>query len=204
MSRHPCHCYSRSKVSKWLWYVCSVYYDTLRYLDKCATVNLFTEISHTHTTILRLSGFCPEQTGWAGTRRNIHPLTPIVVISHPLSASSICYIHGILSVQFIAWQSFSTICPGFLVYLLAWHPQLQTPYIYSPNHCLQRSITWQDIDAVFVCYFYWTLNVETRSISTLNIHSHEWPFPKVLFVLCENNLKWRNKDNDKNALFENY
>jgi len=24
------------------------------------------------TTILQLSGFCPEQPGWAGTRRNIH------------------------------------------------------------------------------------------------------------------------------------
>jgi len=39
--------------------------------------------THTHTTVLRLSGFC--------TRRNIHPLTPIVVINHPLSTSSIYY-----------------------------------------------------------------------------------------------------------------
>ena len=35
-------------------------------------------------------------TRWAGTRRNIHSLTPIMVINHPLSASSI---HGILPVQ---------------------------------------------------------------------------------------------------------
>jgi len=39
----------------------------------------------TTTTILRLSRLCPGQTGWAGTRRNIHPLTPILVINHPLS-----------------------------------------------------------------------------------------------------------------------
>ena len=45
----------------------------------------------TTTTILRLSGLCPGQPAWAGTRRNIHPLTPIVVINHPLSASSIFY-----------------------------------------------------------------------------------------------------------------
>jgi len=35
--------------------------------------------THTHThkhTVLRLSGFCPRQPGWAGTRRNIHSLTP--------------------------------------------------------------------------------------------------------------------------------
>ena len=37
----------------------------------------------TTTTVLRLSGFCLGQPGWAGTRRNVHPLTPIVVISIP-------------------------------------------------------------------------------------------------------------------------
>jgi len=47
--------------------------------------------AHTHTTILRLSGFCPGQPRRASTRRNIHPLTHIVVISHPLSASTIYY-----------------------------------------------------------------------------------------------------------------
>jgi len=41
--------------------------------------------THTHTTILRLSGFCLVQPRSASTRRNIHPLTPIVVINHPLS-----------------------------------------------------------------------------------------------------------------------
>jgi len=49
--------------------------------------------TQTHTTISRLSGLCPGQPRWtgAGTRRNRHPLTRIVVISHPLSASSIYY-----------------------------------------------------------------------------------------------------------------
>jgi len=44
--------------------------------------------THTHTSVLRLCWFCPGQPGWASTRRNIHPLTPIVVINRPLSASS--------------------------------------------------------------------------------------------------------------------
>jgi len=48
-------------------------------------------MTHTHTAVLWLSGFCLGQPGWTGTRRNIHPVTPIVVISHPLSASSIYY-----------------------------------------------------------------------------------------------------------------
>jgi len=43
------------------------------------------------TTILRLFGLCPRQPGWDGTRENILSLTPIVVINHPLSASSIFY-----------------------------------------------------------------------------------------------------------------
>jgi len=47
--------------------------------------------SHPHITILWLSGFCLGQPGWASTRRDIHSLTPIMVISHPLSASSIYY-----------------------------------------------------------------------------------------------------------------
>ena len=47
------------------------------------------QYTHTHTTILPLYGFSVGQRGWAGIRRNIHPLTPIVVINRSLSASSI-------------------------------------------------------------------------------------------------------------------
>jgi len=47
-------------------------------------------------------------------------------------------IHGIFPVQF-TWLT--VFFPQFLskfslVYLLAWHPQLHTPYISSHNHCL--------------------------------------------------------------------
>jgi len=47
-------------------------------------------------------------------------------------------IHGILSVQFTCLTVFfHNLSPKFsLVYLLAWHPPLHTPYIFSPNHCL--------------------------------------------------------------------
>jgi len=53
----------------------------------------------THTTILRLFGFCPRQPGWAGTRRNIHPLTPIMVIKYPYLLPPSTTIHGILHIQ---------------------------------------------------------------------------------------------------------
>jgi len=45
-------------------------------------------ITYRHTTILQLYRFCPGQPGWAGTRRDIHALNPIMVINCPLSASS--------------------------------------------------------------------------------------------------------------------
>jgi len=51
----------------------------------------FYGVANTHATILRLSGFCLEQPMWASTRRNIHPLTVIMVINQPLSSSSIYY-----------------------------------------------------------------------------------------------------------------
>jgi len=50
--------------------------------------------THTHTTVLRLCGICPGQPGWAGTRRNIHPLTLIVVINYPNLLSPSTTNHG--------------------------------------------------------------------------------------------------------------
>jgi len=63
---------------------------------------------HTRTTILRLSGFCPGQGGWAGNSRNIHPHT-----YHGHQSSLICFLHllrSMASSQFKlrTWQSFST------------------------------------------------------------------------------------------------
>ena len=102
----------------------------------CLVINTHTH-THTHTNVLRLSVFCPGQPGWAGTRRKIHPLILIVVINHPLSASPSVTIHGILSVQFTYLTVFfHNLCKFSLVYLLAWHPPLHTPYISSPNHCI--------------------------------------------------------------------
>jgi len=47
--------------------------------------------TYTYTTVLQLCRFCPGQPGSGDTRRTIHPLTPITVISCPLSVSSIYY-----------------------------------------------------------------------------------------------------------------
>ena len=85
----------------------------------------------THTAILWFSGFCPGQPRWAGTRRNIYPLTPIMVINHPLSASSIYHDPWHPSCSTYVLDSLFTQCLSkfSLVYLLAWHLPLHTPYI---------------------------------------------------------------------------
>jgi len=103
---------------------------------------LFFTLTHTHalthTSILWLSGFCPGQSGWVCTRRNIHPLTPIVVISHPLPAFSIYYDpwHPPCSIYVpdsLFPQSLSQV---FFGQPLGLAPSLRTPSISSPNHCL--------------------------------------------------------------------
>jgi len=84
--------------------------------------------THIHITILQLSEFCPGQPKWAGTRRNIHPLSPIVVIGHLSSAFSIYY---------NPWQLLCSIhVPDSLFPQSAWYPALHTPYISSPKHYL--------------------------------------------------------------------
>jgi len=88
----------------------------------------------TTTTILQLSGLCPGQPGSAGARRNIHPLTSIMVIRHPLSASSIFYNpwHPHCSI-YVPDSLFTQSLSKFsLVYLLSWHPHcILHTFLYS-------------------------------------------------------------------------
>jgi len=110
-----------------------------------------TTATTTTTIILQLSRFCPGQPGLAGTRRNIHPLTPIVVINHPLSPFFIYYdsCHPACS-MYVADGLFAQTLPKFsLVYLLVWYPPLHTPYISSPNHCLLFAAHVHTISACF-------------------------------------------------------
>ena len=109
--------------------------------------------THAHTTILWLSGFCLGLPGWAGTRRNIHPLTPVMVINHLLSASSIYY---------DPWYHLCSI------YAPKGTPPLHTPYISSPNCCLLFAAHAHTITTCFgvvprLCH----LNLV--SVSTLNL-----------------------------------
>jgi len=97
--------------------------------------------THTHTTVLRLCVFCPGQPGWAGTRRNIHPLL-IVVINHPYLLSPSTMIHGILPIQPTCFTVFfhnlspsflwSTSWPGTLHFIL--HTFLRHSTLQSKFH----------------------------------------------------------------------
>ena len=75
----------------------------------------YNQYSHTHTTVSRLCGICPGQPGWAGTRRNIHPLTLIVVINHPNLLYPSTTNHGILHIQSTCSAVFfHNLSPSFL------------------------------------------------------------------------------------------
>jgi len=76
---------------------------------------------------------CLGLPGWANTRRNIHPLTSILVINHHPSTT----IHSILPVQFTCLAVFAqSLFKSSLLYLLVWHPPLHTPYVSSSNYFL--------------------------------------------------------------------
>ena len=61
-----------------------------------------------------------------------------MVISHPLSASSIYYDpwHPLCSIYVLDSLFARSLSKFSLVCLLAWYPPLHTPCISSPNHCL--------------------------------------------------------------------
>ena len=59
-----------------------------------------------------------------------------MVINHPLSASSIYPWYPLRSIYMPDSLFPQSLSKFSLVYLLAWHPPLHTPYTSSPNHCL--------------------------------------------------------------------
>ena len=91
--------------------------------------------SNTHNC---LTALCPGLPRWAGTRRNIHPLTPILIIRHPISTSSIYY-----NPQHPPCSSCVPDSPfpqplfrSSLVFTLVWDLRLHTPCISLPNRHL--------------------------------------------------------------------
>jgi len=68
------------------------------------------EVTQTHNHFMALSLGLPR---WASTRRNIYPLTSILIIKHPLSTPPSTMIHRILLVQFMCLTVlFHNLSPG--------------------------------------------------------------------------------------------
>ena len=136
------------------------------------------------------SGFCPGQPRWSSARRNIHPLTPIVVISHPLpvSASSICYDQwhppcSIYMPDSLIPQSLSKFS---LVYLLAWHPPLHIPYISSSNLNELHGTLNSRISCPINCYVNSTKWTKSSTISMCFKHTIGYKSPYSCAVLLYN------------------
>jgi len=113
-----------------IWSHQHIVFTAMLKLTKC--LDLQHNNNNNHFTAL-----CPGLPGWAGTRRNTHPPT-ILIIIQSLPASSIyhdpqhphCsnYVLGNLFAQPLSKSS--------LVYLLVWSTPPHFPYISSPNQCL--------------------------------------------------------------------
>ena len=76
---------------------------TVDVLFCCHQLGLTVVISKYNKKYNRFTALCPWLPGWAGTRRNTHPPT-ILIIIQPLSVSSIYYASSLFKLR--AWQSF--------------------------------------------------------------------------------------------------
>ena len=87
---------------------------------------------HTHTTVKR--PFVQDYPGRPVPEKNIHPLTPVLIIGHPLSTSSIYNDpwHLLCSVYELDSLLGQPLSRSSLVFLLALDPQLHTPCISHP------------------------------------------------------------------------
>ena len=88
-------------------------------ITSCANHITWNWRTATHT-YNRLTTFGPRLLGWAGTRRNTHPLTPILCSVYMLDSP--------------LWQPLSRSSLVFLLVVV--DPLLLTPCISSPNHHL--------------------------------------------------------------------
>ena len=100
---------------------------------------------------------------WSGTTRvgryqKKHPLTPILIIGHPLSSSIYNdQWHPLCSVYVLDSPLIQPLSRSSLVFHLVLDPQLHTPYISSPNHHLlfaaqAHTNAWQLVLLQYQCY----------------------------------------------------
>ena len=102
----------------------------------CAILHAVVRTLYSTTNSNHLTAVCLGQPGKAGTRRNIHPLTPILVNVLPLSSFSICSSprHPLYSAYVLGSPLGQPLSRSSLVFPSVLNPQLHTPCISSRNH----------------------------------------------------------------------
>ena len=90
-------------------------------------------LTHTHN---HLTAFVRDSPGRPVPEKNTHPLTPNLIIGHPLSSSSIYNDpwHPLCSFHVLDNPLGQPLSRSSLVFFLVLAPELHTPYISSPNH----------------------------------------------------------------------
>ena len=116
--------------------------------------------THAHNT-QPFNGLWSGKTRVGRYQKKHHPLTPILIIGHPLSSSSIYsdQWHPLCSFYVLDIPLVQPLSRSSLVFLLVLDPQLHTPYISSPNHHLllqQMPIPTQSVLLQYQCYVIYT------------------------------------------------
>jgi len=149
----------------------------------------------TTTTVLwPFTAFCPALPGWAGTRRNTHPPT-ILIIIQSLSVSSIYHNpeHPPCSNYVVDNLFAQPLSMSSLVYLFVWSPPPHIPYISSPNHLSSFRSTCPYHRNLFCCSINITSSIASLSLNsllgtlsfalTLHIHLAVWSEVQMICIL---------------------
>jgi len=136
------------------------------------TQNAYTHMHNCFLALWIVSG----TPGWTGTRRNTYCGRQSSLICLWSMVTSLFNLH--------AWQSLSKFS---LVYLLAWHPALHTPYISSPNHCLLFTAFAHTITNIYSCASstsYWIYAISTNKCLHHFVHAtfYTTTFPVYSFL----------------------
>jgi len=111
----------------------------------------------------RFTALCPGLRGWAGTRRNTHPPTILIITNlyqllrllwSTASPCSNCVLRNLFA---------QPLSMSFLVYLLVWRPPPHIPYISSLNQYL-----------LFTTHAYTTNSVKALKASVSHNTQNYW------------------------------
>jgi len=142
--------------------------------------------THKNTTVL--TALYLKLPRWAGTRRNIHPLTSVLIINRPLSTSS-AMIHSILFVKFICLTVlFHNLCPGPLWSVFGLEPSTSFMHFFTQGqtmHIIYPRILPLDLDRIQLNQHIICLCQRSLFSGHTDMHTPDW----LLYLYHENGWK---------------